>query len=219
MPSSERAYDRAVRRGQKLLTTFGAEIRDARLSSALSQKAVGRATRMSHAKVSRIESGRSPGIALVDAVLLADAVGLDLSVKTYPGRSPTRDAAHGRRLQSFLAHVGRPLRYWTESLLPARDGVPERRAWDALIRDSDGETGVELEQLLYDVQSQTRRMLLKWRDSGAERLLLVLADTRTNRRVLAEFADYFLQLPRLRTSHVLRLLEAGRRPPTGLILF
>lgn len=81
------------------------------------------------------------------------------------------------------------------------------------------ETGVELEQRLYDVQSQTRRILLKWRDSGAERLLLVLADTRTNRRVLEEFQEYFQELPRLRTSHVLKLLEAGRRPPTGLILF
>lgn len=198
---------------------MGTEIRDARLSVALSQKDTGRAARMSHAKVSRIESGKSPGLALVDAVLLAEAVGLDLSVKTYPGRSPTRDAAHARRLQALLAHVGQPLRYRTEVPLPAREGAPERRAWDALIRDSDGETGVELEQRLYDVQSQTRRILLKWRDSGAERLLLVLADTRTNRRVLAEFPDYFQALPRLRTSSVLRLLEAGRRPPTGLILF
>ncbi|MGI8928550.1 MAG: hypothetical protein ACR2H0_03655 [Candidatus Limnocylindrales bacterium] len=41
-----------------------------------------------------------------------------------------------------------------------------------------------MEQRLYDVQAQTRRILLKWRDSGVERLLLVLADTRVNRRVL-----------------------------------
>lgn len=144
---------------------------------------------MSHAKVSRIEAGGSPSLSLLDAVLLADAVGLDLSVKAYPGRTPTRDAGHARRLQSVLAHVGPPLRYRTEALLPARDGVPERRAWDALLFDAGGQTGVELEQRLYDVQSQTRRILLKWRDSGAERLLLVVADTRTNRRVLAEFAD------------------------------
>lgn len=158
-------------------------------------------------------------VALLDAVLLADAVGLDLSVKTYPGGSPTRDAAHARRLQSLLAHVGAPLRYRTEVLLPARDGVPERRAWDALLFDQTGETGVELEQRLYDVQSQTRRVLLKWRDSGADRLLLVVADTRANRRVLAEFPDYFQAMPRLKTIHVIRFLEAGERPPTGLLLF
>ena len=103
--------------------------------------------------------------------------------------------------------------------MPVRDGIPERRAWDALIRDSDGETGVELEQRLYDVQSQTRRLMLKWRDSGVERLLIVLADTRCNRRALAEFPDYFQAVPRLKTSKVLDLLEAGQRPPTGLIFF
>lgn len=138
MPSSERAFDRALRRGHRLLTSFGADIRDARLSSALSQQAIGRAVRMSHAKVSRIEAGLSHRLALVDAVLLAEAVGLDLSAKTYPGRSPTRDAGHARRMQSLLGHVGHPLDYRTEVVLPARDGVPERRAWDALIRDSDG---------------------------------------------------------------------------------
>ncbi|MGI8928551.1 MAG: helix-turn-helix domain-containing protein [Candidatus Limnocylindrales bacterium] len=129
MPSSEHALDRALRRGQRLLATFGIEVRDARLTSALSQKAVGRTVRMSHAKVSRIEAGLSQRLALVDAVLLAHAVGLDLSAKTYPGRSQTREAAHARRLQSFLAHVGQPLRHRTEVLLPARDGIPERRAW------------------------------------------------------------------------------------------
>jgi transcriptional regulator with XRE-family HTH domain len=202
-----------------LLRTFGADIRDARLIAALSQEALGRSVGMSDAKVSRIEAGASAKLALTDAIVLADAVGLDLSLRTYPGRSPTRDAGHARRLGSFLSHVGRPLRYRTEVLLPARDGIPERRAWDALITGADGETGVELEQRLYDVQSQTRRILLKWRDSGVERLLLIVADTRGNRRVLAEFPDYFGQLPRLRTASVLQMLEAGIRPPTGMILF
>ena len=219
MPTSERAHWRAVRRGQALLRSFGVDVREARLAAAVSQETVARLAGMSDAKISRIEAGQSEGLSLIDAVVLADAVGLDLAVRAYPGRGPTRDSAHGRRLQALLAHVGRPLLYRTEVLLPPREGIPERRAWDAVIRDVDGETGVELEQRLYDVQSQTRRILLKWRDSGAERLLLVIADTRGNRRVLAEFPDYFKELPRLKTSHVLRMLEAGLRPPTGMILF
>ena len=218
MPTSERAYHRALRRGQTMLRILGSDVRDARLIAGISQASLGRVVGMSDAKVSRIEAGASHRLALVDAVLLADAVGLDLSIKTYPGRSPTRDAGHARRLQSLLVHVGAPLGHRTEVLLPARGSVPERRAWDALLFDETGQTGVELEQRLYDVQAQTRRNLLKWRDSGAERLLLVVADTRANRRVLAEFADYFQAMPRLKTSRVLRLLEAGIRPPTGLIL-
>jgi len=219
VPASERAYPRAVRRGLTILTTFGREVRNARLEAGVSQVTLANATGMSDSKVARIEAGQSQRLAVVDAVVLADAVGLDLAVRAYPGRGPTRDAAHARRLQSLLNHVGHPLQSRTEAPLPARAGIPERRAWDALIRDSEGETGVELEQRLYDVQSQTRRIFLKWRDGGAERLLLVVADTRGNRRVLQEFPDYFSDLPRLKTAHVLRMLEAGRRPPTGLILF
>jgi hypothetical protein len=35
--------------------------------------------------------------------------------------------------------------------------------------------------------------------------------------VIAEFADLFEDLPRLRPSDVFRALEGGRHPPTGLL--
>lgn len=183
-----------------------------------SQRAVGAASRMSPSNVSRIEHGRLLGLSIADAVVLADAVGLDVSFKLYPGRRPTRDAAHGERLRRLLAQVGPPLKFGTEVPLPPRDGAPEQRSWDALIYAEDGQTGVELEMRLYDVQAQTRRIRLKWRDSGVERLLLVIAETTANRRTLHSFADYFTDLPQLRTATVLPTLRAGNRPPTGLIL-
>lgn len=155
----------------------------------------------------------------MDAVVLADAVGLDVSFKAYPGRSPTRDAGQAKRLQSLLGHARPPLRCATEVPLPRREGVPEQRAWDALLVAPDGETGVELEQRLYDIQAQMRRILLKWRDSGAERLLLVIADTDANRRVLRTFPEYFSSLPRLKRSTVIAQLEAGVRPEIGFVLF
>jgi len=173
---------------------------------------------MSASKVSRIEHGLLRGLSLVDAVVLADSVGLDVSVKAYPGRLPTRDAGHAKRLHKLLSHVRPPLRFGTEVQLPPRDGVPEQRAWDAMLYAPDGETGVELEQRLYDVQAQTRRIRLKWRDSGVQRLLLVIADTEANRRALRLFPEYFADLPRLRTATVLSLLDAGNRPPTGVML-
>ena len=49
-------------------------------------------------------------------------------------------------------------------------------------------------------------------------LLLVVADTRANRRILAEFRDLFVQLPRLRTASVLKTLSVGDHPPSGIIL-
>ena len=115
--------------------------------------------------------------------------------------------------------MGPPIRYRLEALLPPKEsGPPERRAWDALLFDSHGDTGVELEQRLYDVQAQTRRILFKWRDSRVERLPLLIADTRGNRRVISEFPDYFRELPRLRTANALALLERGVRPPSGFML-
>jgi hypothetical protein len=78
--------------------------------------------------------------------------------------------------------------------------------------------GVELEVKLYDAQAQTRRINLKWRDSGVARCLLVVADTKHNRRVLREFPAYFSEWPRLRAQDVLDCLAAGRLPATGLIL-
>ena len=220
MPTSERAYYRALRRGHGQLRGVATEIRDARLAAGLSQQTIARALGWSDAKVSRIEAGSSGRLTILDAIVLADAVGLDLSIKAYPGRSPTRDAPQARRLRKFLASVRPPIQYRLEALLPAKEsGPPERRAWDAILWDATGDTGVELEQRLYDVQAQTRRVLLKWRDSGVERMLLVIADTRGNRRVIDEFPDYFRELPRLRTANVLKLIEAGIRPPSGFVLF
>jgi hypothetical protein len=94
----------------------------------------------------------------------------------------------------------------------------EQRAWDLLITGFGTRTAVEFEARLYDIQAQVRRWLLKWRDDPVDQLLIVIADTRTNRRVIEEFADLLVDFPRLDTETVLNLLRAGRHPPTGLML-
>lgn len=172
---------------------------------------------MPASKISRIELAKLPSLSFVDAAIEASAVGLDLSARTYPGGSPIRDTAHGRRLQFLLNHVARPLRWRTEVPLPTRNGLPDQRSWDATIIDGVAEMDVELEMKLYDAQAQTRRIHLKWRDSGLDRLLLVVADTKHNRRVVKGFAAYFADLPRLKTSDVLASLASGRLPPPGMI--
>lgn len=122
-------------------------------------------------------------------------------------------------MTELLKFAARPLRHGTEVALPSRDGALEQRSWDATISDADETMGLELEVKLYDAQAQTRRIQLKWRDSGLERMLLVVADTKGNRRVLREFSEYFSVWPRLRKHDVLTALAAGRLPPTGMILF
>ena len=71
---------------------------------------------------------------------------------------------------------------------------------------------------LTDVQAMRRRVDLKRRDDPTESFLLLIADTRSNRRVLAEFGGLFADLPRLPSSVVRDALAAGRHPPGGLML-
>lgn len=218
MATVERTYDRGKRRGDRLRLLFGSEVRDARLALGLSQNLLGRAVKMPASKISRIERGRLPSLSFADAALIAGAVGLDLSIKTYPGGAPIRDVAQAKRLTRLLQYVARPLHRRTEVAFPAREGVPDQRSWDATIADANETMGVEVEMRIYDAQAQTRRVHLKWRDGGVSRLLLVIADTKGNRRALRDFGEYFADIPRLRTSEVLATLAAGRLPPTGMIL-
>jgi transcriptional regulator with XRE-family HTH domain len=217
--TSERAYDHGVRRGQRLLATIGNELRDARLSNGTSQATIARAARMPISKISRIENARLPSLSVSDATLLASLLGLDLSARTYLGPDPLRDRAQATKIGELLRHVRQPLRSTTEALLPAKEGIPERRRWDALMTDGVEEMGVEVEMRLHDAQAQTGRLRTKARDGLVDRVLLVVAATRHNRQVLRDFPAYFADWPRLRTAAVLADLESGRLPPSGLILF
>lgn len=111
-----------------------------------------------------------------------------------------------------------PLTYRIEVSLPSAVDRPERRAWDAVIFAERLRCAIELEMRLRDVQALRRRLDLKRRDDPTQALLLLVADTRVNRRVVAEFEALLADLPRLRRVTVLAALEAGRLPPTGLLL-
>lgn len=159
-------------------------------------------------------------LSINDAQRLAGVLGLELSVRLFPGGEPIRDAAQAKRIARLLAQVAPRLRPRTDVPLPQRPGErPERRAWDVVLDDSTERTVMEFESRLSDVQELTRRHNLKRRDDAAQHFLLVVADTDHNRRVLREYAALFSELPRLRTANVLAQLRAGRHPPTGLILF
>jgi transcriptional regulator with XRE-family HTH domain len=218
MATTDRLYDRGTRRGARLLRSLGDEFRDKRLAVGVSQLAVARGTAISQGWYSRVEAGTAIGLAVMDAARIATVLGLDLSVRVYPGGSPLRDAAHSDRLVRFLSHVRAPLSYRLEVPLPAMPDRPEQRAWDAVIRGGGQRTAVELEMRLRDGQALERRLNLKRRDDPTEAFILLVADTRTNRRVLSEHVDVFGDLPRLRPSRVHAALSAGRHPPSGILL-
>jgi transcriptional regulator with XRE-family HTH domain len=211
----ERIRDRGTRRGRQHLVALGSEIRVAREAAGLSQVTVARAAGLSHAEVSRIERGVAPWLNIVEAAELCAVVGLDLWLRAYAGGDPLRDAAHVALLARFLEVIGEPLRVRMEVPLP-RPGDP--RAWDATISDGREAVGVEAETRLRDAQAFERRVALKRRDSGMDRVIIVLADTRANRAALRSVrsawrADYPLD------GHEVRgVLQAGALPRTGGVI-
>jgi len=173
---------------------------------------------MSRQRLSRLERGRCRELTVIQLHRVAAVLGLDASVRLYPAGPPIRDVAHARRLASFVAHVRLPLRYGLETPLPRLSDHAELRAWDCVLSDAGSRTAVELEIRLRDVQAVIRRIDLKRRDDPTEHFLLLVADTRNNRRVLAEFGVLFADLPRLRPSAVRAALLAGRHPGSGILL-
>ncbi len=218
MPSAERAFDRGTVIGGRQLREIGGELREQRMSLGLSQAFVAAACRLSRPRYAWIEAGKISTMSITELNQIASVLGLDAAVRLYPGGAATRDVAHAGRLGRILAWIRRPLSFRTEVPLPNGSERWERRAWDAMLYGLGERTAIELEMRLRDVQAVHRRHELKRRDDPTEHFVLLIADTRHNRRVVAEFAELFADVPRLRPSVVRAALEAGQHPPSGLLL-
>jgi hypothetical protein len=101
--------------------------------------------------------------------------------------------------------------------LPASPDRFEQRSWDAVLYGAGRRTAIEVEMRIRDGQALERRIALKRRDDPTERFLLVVADTRNNRRVIAANPGLFVDLPRLQARRVFRALNAGEHPMSALI--
>src|SRR4029453_8828733 len=110
--------------------------------------------------------------------------GLGLSNKAYPTGDPIRDRAQLALLERLRGRLHPSLRWRTEVPLP-REG--DLRAWDAEIRGpppARWRMRVEAETRITDGQALERKLGLKVRDDPGGHLILLVADTRANRRAL-----------------------------------
>ena len=209
----ERASDRGTRRGGRIVRELGYEFREARIAAGLSQAAVARRTGMSRTVLGRIERGGAAPITVVLASRLAAVLGLDLSVRLYPAGPPLRDAAHVALLEKFKSRVSTRFAWRNEVPVGPPGGS---RAWDSqLLLGGDGQRltlGVEGETRLRDLQATLRRIELKQRDSGVDRVILVLRDSRSN-RLAARGAQALLAATfPVGARRLLRALREGRDP-------
>lgn len=209
MPTRERAIDRGTRLSRQGLVQIGRELRLARIAHGLSQGDVGRAGHLSVSMVSRIERGERPRVPALYLYQLASVVGLELSVRAYPAGDALRDVAHRDLLQRLRSRLAADLRWRTEVPLP---NPGDLRAWDAVIAGDRFRIGVEAETRVTDAQAIERRSSLKKRDGGVDHLILLLADTRSNRRFVREAWPALAERFPISARDALRALGDGRDP-------
>lgn len=216
MAGFERRVDLAEQRTRRAVTDLGREVRLARLNHDLSQRVAAGAAGMSQATWSRMERGATMGLPVLDLARAAATVGLDLSLRVYPGGSPLRDRAHVDLLERFRRQLGSRVHWATEVPLP---NAGDRRSWDGVARVATIRIGVEAETRARDSQELERRLNGKRRDGGVEHVILLLADTRHNRAFLHMVGEGFRSSFPLGSRTILRRLGESVDPGgSGIVL-
>jgi transcriptional regulator with XRE-family HTH domain len=184
---------RAARRIDEDLHRARLEIGTARLATGLSFDSIGAACHVAGSTAARTISGatESPDLRLLAE--MAAAVGLELRLRAYAAGDPIRDAGQQRLLRRLRSQIAADLHWRTEVPLPVEG---DKRAWDALIHGDGWRIAVEAETALDDLQAVERRLALKQRDGAIEHVILLVSDTRRNRRALAAAPSAFSGLSR-----------------------
>ena len=78
---------------------------------------------------------------------------------------------------------------------------------------------IEAETRITDSQALIRRLELKKRDGGVDRIILVIADRRANRAAIGVIRELLRADYPLDSREILADLNAGRLPRAGGILF
>ncbi len=222
MPTRERPIDRATQIAHHDVSRVGEELRTARVGSGLSLRFVGKRVGRSATQVMRIERGLVPNVSVRQMARIGGVVGLDVRLRAYPGPDPVRDTAQVKLLGRLEARLHDSLKFRTEVPLPIEG---DQRAWDGWISgfedrpDRGSGLPVDAETRLHDVQALLRRLALKVRDSGVDQVLLVLADTRTNRYALAHADPILAATFPVSPRQALAALAAGRHPGGSAVIF
>jgi transcriptional regulator with XRE-family HTH domain len=209
MGSRERAIDIGAARAREVLARLPAEARSARLSAGLGQAEVASALGISVAQISRIERGLSPDLTIAMAIRLFAVLGLEISVRAYPAGDPIRDAAHVALLEKLRVRCHPSIAWRTEVAFPTPGDL---RAWDATAVCPSFRAGVEAETRFRDIQALDRRLALKERDGGMDRIILLGLDSRANRSILRQSGGQLMLRFPVSGSRALELLSVGADP-------
>jgi transcriptional regulator with XRE-family HTH domain len=203
---------------ERQIAELGADLRGARIAAGKTQPDVGRAIGLSKSQVCRIERGQVRRVTYRRLAQFAGAVGLRLYLKAYPGGRRLLDEPQLGLFRDLQARAHPSWKWSTEVPMPM---LGDLRAADARSVAASGRCTVvyELWTRVSDVQGQFRAAQLKKRDLGADRLIIVVRATHSNRRALRLAEPVIASDFPLRTRTVMKALSEGRCPEAdGIVL-
>ncbi len=197
-----------AKRSRLLRQRLSAELEGARVAGGLSVREVARVVGVSPHRIERAERG-GPGALTIDlAARIAPVVGLQLAASLHPNGDPVRDRPQLALLERFRPRLHPSMSWRTEVPMPIAGDL---RAADGAIEGGFGTILVEAETRLTDLQAVERKAALKKRDLGADRLILLVADTPNNRKVLDLHPELRERFP-IGTRNCLAALTRGEDP-------
>jgi transcriptional regulator with XRE-family HTH domain len=213
MPNRSSRIGDAAWLATRIARETGRELRIGRLTSGFTQRHVAARIGRSTSHVSRIERGQVPSVRLRDVVRIGAVVGLRPSVRLYPTARRPLDAPQLALIGNLRTRIHDA---WSVRVEVPMPGAHDLRAADAVLEMAGFRIAVEAITRLADLQAQVRAARLKQRDLHADRLLVVVAGTSANRRLLRSI-DPSATLP-VRTRQSLEALAAAKDPGSDALV-
>jgi transcriptional regulator with XRE-family HTH domain len=186
----------------------GDELGATRRARGGSLRAIARNLGVSVDRLVRAERGDAATLTVDLAARYAAVLGLQLAVSLHPDGDAVRDQPQLALLERFHRRLPPIARWRTEVPVPI---VGDQRSGDAVVTIPAAEILIEAETHLGDFQAVERRIGAKARDLGVDRVVLLLADTRHNRRVASSIAAIRERFP-VETRAWFRAIARGEDP-------
>ena len=216
MPIRTSRVDEAARRARNHVDEVLRSLIAARLNAGLSQTRVAAALGVSRSLLCAWEARRIVPTP-IQLYQWGAVVGLDLSIRAFPGGSPLRDAGQLRLLERFHALIGDAWTWRTE--VPVSADPRDRRAFDSVLSRDVRQVAVEAVSRIVDAQGQVRPIMLKEEAAEIDCIVLVVPGSRANRLAVA------LARPTLEPAFpgdrraTLAALRTGEVPSANALIF
>jgi transcriptional regulator with XRE-family HTH domain len=203
-----------------LVTRAIHELQVAREDRNVSLAQLAAATGSSESALSRFERLELEDVGVIRLSEIASVLGYEISLGIHPVGDPLRDRAQLAIGGRFDACLGPAWIVLNEVLLPEPG---DRRSWDKVVQlaasDPPYAIGVDIESRIRDVQTLTRRTRERETDHRIQHILLALADTATNRRLVGQLVENLGDPYRTPMREIRRSLKrAEKLPGSGVLL-